>query len=144
MLLMFDKLHLITACVVLDACLHLKAEFKADMLSNGIDTQTIKKCFLLLDMIHTNTWNTNDDVVLHTVISYILWKLVKNKPHLDTCVYELDKRARTEQRKDDMSMDDYIRYRRTFFELQRIVTFIMAHKHGSTLVRLDDHRVLVS
>ena len=140
----FDKLHLDTAFIVLDAKLHFKADFEVDMLATGLDKKTITKCLLLLDMLHTKIWATNDDVVLHTVISYVLWKLVQNKSHLDTCVYEVDRLARTEQRKADISMPDYLNYRRTFFELKKIVAFIVEHKSGSTILRLDNHRVLLT
>lgn len=143
--MLFEKQHLITAWVVLDAIMDFKGNFKTDMELNNMDPLEIRKVLLCCDLMNhpSQHWTTKDERILRIFISYVFFQLVHNKEQLDECVYEVDKRAKKEQRQSIMAMDDYIRYRRNFFELTKMVEMLIAKDDAYQILLLDDRRISI-
>ena len=78
---------------------------------------------------------------MRIVISYVMFQLAHHKEQLDECFYEVDKRARKEQKQSIMEMNDYLRYRRSFFELVKMVDYLIKKNDDYQIVYVDDKTI---
>jgi len=140
--MLFEKQHLITAWVVLDSLMNFKERFKFDMELNDMDSMMMKKCLLVVSLMNqpNQNWGTKDAEVMCIVISYVMFQLARHKKQLDECFYEVDKRAKKEQKQSIMEMDDYLGYRRSFFELVKIVDYLIK-KNDCQILYVDDKTI---
>ena len=141
--MLFEIQHLITAWVVLDSLMNFKERFRLDMERCEMDSVVINKCLLVVELMNrpSQVWATKDEAILRIVISYIMFQLAHCKEELDECFYEVNKRAKKEQKQSIMEMDDYLRYRRTFFELVNTVDYLMK-KNADYLISYVDDKTL--
>lgn len=141
--MLFKIQHLITAWAVLEALMNFKERFKFDMELNNMDSVVMKKCLLVVELMDrpSQVWATKDEAILRIVISYVMFQLAHCKEELDECFYEVDKLARKDQKQSIIEMDDYLRYRRSFFELVKMVDYLIKKDDDYQIVYVDDKTI---
>ena len=141
--MLFKIQHLITAWAVLEALMNFKERFKFDMELNNMDSVVMKKCLLVVKLMDrpSQVWATKDEAILRIVISYVMFQLAHCKEELDECFYEVDKLARKDQKQSIIEMDDYLRYRRSFFELVKMVDYLIKKDDDYQIVYVDDKTI---
>ena len=140
------KGHILTGWVFLEAFMKFETEFEADMKRAGMDEMEIKRTILNVKLmkIPRKEWTTNDDQIKAHIITYVIYLLSHNMERLDKIISEVDKRAKAEVIAKTMHTDEYMTYRRTQFELRRIIQYCWTKRPYCELTFQTDGRITIS
>lgn len=119
------KGHILTGWVFLDAIMDFDKKFAEDMERAGMEEEDIKKILLNVRLmrIPRKEWTTKNEWYISNIISYVIFYLGHNQNHLEKIMTEIEKRSKAELNTNVMTSDEYMTYRRTQFELRRIIQY---------------------
>ena len=128
-----NKAHLMVGFTILDSVMnnegfssaYFKNCLERDMRTQLIDDITIKKVLLNVELMSLclKKFTTTDDFVLCIILSYMFFQLAHRRNELEICMAELEKRMKKEKKVGDMTTDEYFFFRRTNFELIKMVDY---------------------
>ena len=140
-----NKGHLLVAWVILDSCMKFDEAFERDMRVNKMEEMTIQKILLNIKLMKMpfKKFTTTDDYILSNIYSYVFFQLVHHREWLNECMAELEKRMKRERLTGVMADDEYFNFRRTNFELERLVDFVVTKNDFVTMVRKDEQTFII-
>jgi hypothetical protein len=141
-----QKQHILAGWAFVSGCIDFDKKFAEDMERAGMDETDIRKILLnvrLLDIPRKN-WTTTNEWHLSCIISYIIFYLAHNQDVMDKILYEMDKRSKAEVSTNELTSEGYMRYRKTQFELKRIVKYAWDKRSDCEMTFSENGTITIS
>lgn len=126
------KKHLTTLYVFLDAYTDLLNDFEKDLKRNNISNLKLL-LFVKLLSVPTPKWVSREEETISNIISYMLWKTIKNMDDFRECIFQLEKRSKDEYKRGVMTKEYYLEHRRINFELTKLLEALIRTGGDATM-----------
>lgn len=138
-IMILNKGHLGVAWAILDAHMDFRGEFEKAMRGSEMGDDLIKRILITTELLKTphNTFFTKDEEVLANLISFVFFALHKIRDEFDYALERIQNIMKAEVDTKKISMDAYIKYRRTNRELKSLLEFVL-QKPTSTITMNAD------
>jgi hypothetical protein len=131
------KKHYNAIIAICGGLLNLEDDFLDLMRLHNVPPQLQKKIIMCLRLsnVPSSKFMTNDRTVLSYIITYLLHKLVHHREVVDNCLLELEKRMQKEYKQKIMTKDEYMGFRRTNFEIVKMIEFLCYNSYSLTILK---------
>jgi hypothetical protein len=137
--MILNKGHLGVAWAILDAHIDFRGDFERVLRVNAMDEDLIKRILITTDLLKTphTSFFTRDEVVLANLISFIFFCLHKIRAEFEYALERLQSIMKAEVDDNKISMDAYIKYRRTNRELKALLDYVCRGENSTITMNAD-------
>lgn len=141
-----QKQHILAGWAFVSGCIDFDKKFEEDMRRVGMDEIDIRKILLNVRLLEIprKEWTTTNEWYISNIISYIIFYLAHNQDVMDKIMYEMDKRSKAEVATNEMTSEGYMRYRKTQFELKRIVQYAWKKRSDCEMTFAENGTITIS
>ena len=129
--------HLAVAILLLESYIDIKKDLKKKMTHFMLDDDFQRRMIVFMNLVKypQSEWNVEkESLILSNLITYIFCMLVQMKPDLENCFAELEKCMKREKEQRIMTNTEYLYYRRTNFELRRVIERLIENNNYNVTI----------